>query len=71
MHRIKPVSRKVLAEEIWEPATVSVEDTHAKDIMSLLVKARSTEKYQGAYKMSDETMMNQVVCMIIVVWTLD
>lgn len=63
MHRIRAVSREMLASKMADAATISAEDTHAKkDIMSLLVRARSAEKDQGAYKMSDEAMMNQVVC---------
>ncbi|KIM92041.1 hypothetical protein PILCRDRAFT_109592 [Piloderma croceum F 1598] len=60
MHRIKKVSAQMLEEKIAD-ATVSVSDTAAKrDIMSILVRPRITDK-DGGYRMSDRAMMDQVL----------
>lgn len=62
MYRIKKISREMLTKKMEDVATISAEDTSAKkDIMSLLVRARFDEKDQGAYKMSDDAMVDQVV----------
>ncbi|KAF5367336.1 hypothetical protein D9615_010281 [Tricholomella constricta] len=63
MHRIKQVSAGILAEKMRDSA-VAASDTEAKrDIMSLLVRARKadTEKDKGAYTLSDNAMMEQVL----------
>jgi hypothetical protein len=63
MHRIRTISTEILSSKMSEAAAVAAEDTLAKkDIMSLLVRARSAEKGQGTYRMSDEAMISQVVC---------
>ncbi|EGO03799.1 hypothetical protein SERLA73DRAFT_69628 [Serpula lacrymans var. lacrymans S7.3] len=60
MHRIKTISRQMLAEKTADLA-VAASDTEAKrDIMSLLVRARTADKGEG-YQMSDTAMMDQVL----------
>ncbi|TFK35848.1 cytochrome P450 [Crucibulum laeve] len=66
MHRIREVSATMLAEKMADSA-VSLSDTDAKrDIMSLLVRARTADLQEnkekaGGYAMSDEAMMDQVL----------
>jgi len=61
MRRIKNVSAQILREKVAETAAVPASDSTLKrDIMSLLVQARTAEA-SGAYKMSDEMMMEQMV----------
>lgn len=60
MYQVKKISAKMLKDKMADSA-VTADDTAAKrDIMSLLVRARSAEKGTG-YHMSDATMMDQVV----------
>lgn len=60
MHTIKTISAQMLAEKMADSA-VTMDDTLAKrDIMSLLVRARKTDKDDG-YQMTDQDMMDQVV----------
>jgi len=62
MHTIKRVSRDVLDERMREALVVGVTDVEAKrDIMSLLVRARMSDKDETAYKMNDDQMMDQVL----------
>lgn len=61
MYRIKNISAEILAEKMRESAAVAATDDLAKrDIMSILVRARMSEK-GGGYQMSDQAMMQQVV----------
>ncbi|KII92067.1 hypothetical protein PLICRDRAFT_50496 [Plicaturopsis crispa FD-325 SS-3] len=61
MHRIKAISRQMLAEKMEDAATVQASDTAAKrDIMSILVRARAAEDKEG-YQMTDAAMMDQVL----------
>ena len=68
MHRIKAVSRGMLEEKIREARALEgdSEMKGKKDVMSLLVQARMREAKgaggEGGYRMSDEMMMEQVVC---------
>ncbi|KZP30086.1 cytochrome P450 [Athelia psychrophila] len=60
MHTIKTISAQMLAEKMADSA-VTMDDTLAKrDIMSLLVRARKTDKDDG-YQMTDQDMMDQVL----------
>lgn len=60
MYRIKKISAQIL-EEKMQDAAVNLDDSAAKrDIMTLLVRARTAEKGEG-YRMSDASMMDQVV----------
>ena len=60
MHEIRRISREILAEKMSDAETTASSDTDAKrDIMSLLVRARRAEK--GAYALSDEALVNQMV----------
>ena len=69
MHRIKQVSAQMLQEKVTEAAAIASGDSSLagkKDIMSLLVQARTQEKNSsgsGGAKMtmSDSMMMEQVV----------
>ncbi|KAH7099367.1 cytochrome P450 [Auriculariales sp. MPI-PUGE-AT-0066] len=62
MHCIKRVSRDILRERMEEAMIVGRDDVETKrDIMSILVRARLTTKEEGAYRMDDEQMMNQVL----------
>ncbi|GLB37392.1 putative cytochrome p450 [Lyophyllum shimeji] len=63
MHRIKQISATILAEKMRD-SPVTSSDTEAKrDVMSLLVRARKAdmEKDKGAYAMSDNAIMEQVL----------
>ena len=63
MHEIRRISREILAEKMKmsDAETTASSDTDAKrDIMSLLVRARRAEK--GTYALSDEALVNQMVC---------
>lgn len=77
MRRIKALSETLLLEKVNEAAAISPDDSATKkDIMSLLVRARSnaekvTVGYEkgptpattlGNYRMSNKGMMDQVVC---------
>lgn len=60
MYKVKKISARMLKEKLADTA-VTADDTAAKrDIMSLLVRARTAEKGAG-YHMSDAAMMDQVV----------
>lgn len=63
MHHIKRISAKILAERIHD-STVAMSDTETKrDVMSLLLRARNVDlQDKGAYTMSDQAMVEQVVC---------
>jgi len=62
MHRIKAVSRAILDERMREAQVVGLTDVEAKrDIMSLLVRARMSDKDETAFKMNDDQMMDQVL----------
>ena len=76
MRSIKAVSGELLLQKINEAAAISPDDSASKkDIMSLLVRARSNaekvnagyEKGAGTtlndYRMSNKEMMDQVVCL--------
>lgn len=59
MYRIKQISKQILLEKAQD--NVGLEDTAAKrDVMSLLVRAQSTNKSEG-YHMSEEAMIDQVL----------
>ncbi|KAH0589123.1 hypothetical protein H2248_004891 [Termitomyces sp. 'cryptogamus'] len=62
MHHIKRISAIILAERMRDSAVV-MSDTEAKrDVMSLLVRARNADSMtKGAYTMSDQAMMEQVL----------
>lgn len=61
MHRIKGISAEILADRMREASSVAItDDIVKKDIMTLLIRARMSEK-GGGYQMSDEAMMQQVV----------
>ncbi|KAK7027335.1 hypothetical protein VNI00_015298 [Paramarasmius palmivorus] len=65
MHTIKRISRQMLDEKIRESLDSGIaagdSELHGKkDIMSILVRARTSES-EGAYKMSDKAMINQVL----------
>jgi hypothetical protein len=63
MYRIKKISAKMLEDKLADSA-VTADDTYAKrDIMSLLVRARTVDKGEG-YHMSDSAMMDQVVSLV-------
>ncbi|KAI0041381.1 cytochrome P450 [Auriscalpium vulgare] len=60
LHRLRRLSRKMLAEKLADSA-VNVDDfSTKKDIMSLLVRARNGETKDG-YKLSDEALVDQVL----------
>lgn len=69
MARIRRVASAMLAEKIADAAAVQADGEAKRDIMSLLVRARiaetrgKTPQVQG-YAMSDEAMMDQVVCSV-------
>ncbi|KAI0259303.1 cytochrome P450 [Gloeopeniophorella convolvens] len=59
-HRIRAVSRAILAEKLADAAALGAEDTSTKkDIMSLLVRARRGAK--GAHALSDNALVDQVL----------
>ncbi|PFH49174.1 hypothetical protein AMATHDRAFT_5144 [Amanita thiersii Skay4041] len=63
MHTIRKISASMLEDKLRDTA-VTIADTEAKkDIMSILVRARNAEmaKNAGAYAMSDQAMMDQVL----------
>ncbi|KAL0573760.1 hypothetical protein V5O48_008203 [Marasmius crinis-equi] len=65
MHTIKRISRTMLSEKVHEALESGVtgadSELHGKkDIMSILVRARTSES-EGQYKMSDEAMVDQVL----------
>ncbi|KAF9269706.1 cytochrome P450 [Marasmius fiardii PR-910] len=65
MHSIKRISREMLMEKMRETSNSGVTEGDSelhgkKDIMSILVRARTSE-LEGQYKMSDMAMMNQVI----------
>ncbi len=65
MHRIKRLSSERLQEKMRESLDSGMVEGDAelsgkKDIMSILVRAR-TREVGGGYRMSDEAMMDQVV----------
>ncbi len=64
MHTIRRISAQMLAEKIRETSGITIDDMHTKkDIMSLLVRARQADLTKdGAYSMTDEAMVDQVVC---------
>ncbi|ESK89408.1 cytochrome p450 [Moniliophthora roreri MCA 2997] len=68
MHTIKRISREMLNEKMRESleSGISAGDSELhgkKDIMSILVRARTSES-DGSYKMSDKAMMDQVLTFI-------
>lgn len=63
MHRIKQISFQMLQEKMQD-SVIAASDTDAKrDIMSLLVRARKSDKEKDGnrYAMSDAAMMDQTV----------
>lgn len=60
MHIIKKVSAQLLKEKVADAAVVAADMTTKRDIMSILVRARISDKGEG-YQMTDGAMMDQVV----------
>lgn len=65
MHTIKRISREILSEKMRESLDSGITEGDSelhgkKDIMSILVRARTSE-VEGQYKMSDAAMVNQVL----------
>ena len=73
MRRIKNVSAGILAEKISEASAIVASDSTLegkKDVMSLLVQSRIRDLGHGSegYKMSDSMMMEQVVCIGLLIY---
>ncbi|KAG7095348.1 hypothetical protein E1B28_006108 [Marasmius oreades] len=65
MHTIKRISREMLSQKMRASSDSGIAEGDSelhgkKDIMSILVRARTSE-IEGQYKMSDEAMMDQVL----------
>lgn len=62
MHVIRKISEQMLEEKMADAHIVVEAKEPKKDIMSLLVRARIGDKEGSGYLMSDQAMMDQVVC---------
>ncbi|KAF7967470.1 hypothetical protein HWV62_34115 [Athelia sp. TMB] len=64
MHIIKKVSAQLLKEKVADAAVVAADMTTKRDIMSILVRARISDKGEG-YQMTDGAMMDQVTLWLL------
>ena len=64
MRRIREVSAKILQKKIADTAAVTPSDStlpNKKDVMSLLVQARTREPTDSGFTLTDDMMIEQVV----------